>query len=168
MYVNGWEFPQMNGGYDNWWTWNGDANIRILKTIRQVVGPDNYVMCHFTPERITGWPHYQHEDSDGEPDWWHRGRQQPRRHSLAGFARTRTKTWSSSDCIGGPSVDGTTDIGDCNRIVGSPSTWGLNKKVFIAFEYSRDCARGERLSRRFSVEKKVSGWGNMGYWNGVK
>lgn len=168
LFVNGWEFPQINGSASNWWTWDGTANLRILKTIRQVVGKDNLVFCHFPPERITGWPSYQHTDNDPnhtEPGWWTAAGS-----DLDGLlwqdAPDKDEALVVSDCIGGPSLNGTTDIGDCNRIVGEPSTWGLHGKYFIAFEYSRDCDRGERLSREFSVEKKVRGWGNMGYWNG--
>jgi hypothetical protein len=165
MYVNGWEFVQINSAHDNWWTWDGDANIRILKTIRQVVGPDNYVMCHFTPERITGHPPYQHGDNGKtEPQWWHEAGS-----NLDGILYQRPPDEDEHHCvvhtIGGTDEHGT-DIGDVNRIVGNPSTWDLRDKVFIAFEYSRDLARGERLSRKFSVEPKVSGWGNMGNWNG--
>ena len=166
MFVNGWEFPQINANYSNWWTWNGDANHRLLKHIRSIVGSDRLVFCHFPPERITGWPHYQHDGGGGEPDWWHAAG-----GNLDGIlwqdSPDKDEALVVSDCIGGPSAEGTTDVGDVNRIVGEPSTWDLRDKYFVAFEYSRDCARGERLSKEFSTEKKVSGFGNMGHWNGA-
>jgi hypothetical protein len=143
-----------------YWLWSGDAQHRILQTMRQTFGPDRILGIHYTPERITGWPDYGHTDSDprGEPDWWwHAG------GTVDDILYQRAPEEPDDETVahttGGRTADGV-DIGDANRIAGA-CTWQLADKAFTAFEFSRDLARCARLRDRFDTSI-LSGNGNLG------
>jgi len=139
-----------------YFAWSGDAHLRIAQTLRQTFGSDALVYCHFTPERITGWPDYNHTSSDprGEADWWATGDKS--RH-LTGILYQRPpdepEQYTQAHTTGGTDEDGGHDIGDAERIT---HTWGINRTM-VAFEFSRDMGRSARLAKVFNPDPRLSG-----------
>jgi len=143
-----------------YWLWSGDAQHRILQTMRATFGPDRLLGIHYTPERITGWPDYGHTNTDprGEPDWWHRAGA-----TVNWILYQRSPDEADDETVahttGGRTSDGV-DIGDANRIAGA-CTWQLAGKFFTAFEQSRALARCQWLREHYDTAV-LSGNGNLG------
>jgi hypothetical protein len=154
LWCTGWEFNQIDQNSSVYWTGNGQEHLEWARTVRGLIGSDAVLYCHFSPERITGWPNYpKHDGPQDEPGWW--GRAEAFFDGLLyqrGF--DEDERFTIAHTVGGPDRDGRMDVGDALRISGGH--WGV-RRDFVCFEFARDVSRHDRLSRVFLQSPHVSG-----------
>lgn len=145
----GWEINDLGGEWGS-----GSHLLRYLDGLRAIVGVPIFV--HFTPQRWSGWPSYDGSEPDrDEVEWLVEARNR-------GVVGLLYQEWYSTD-----------EDATVSRMVEIPSPHGRRPGIagrvvdgagiaFIAFEYSRDRARGERIGARVMQHGTVSGFGNGG------
>ena len=155
LWCTGFEFAQIDQTWDGYWTGDGTEHLRWAHILRTIVGSAATIYCHFPPERITGWPNYPHHDGPQEEEgWWHAAGD-----VLDGLLYQRWPTepepFVLAHTIGGTSQDGSTDMGDAQRIAGG--AWGIHKR-FVFFEHSRDVQRHARLVAAVKDDPRIDGY----------
>jgi len=147
----GWEINDLGGEWGS-----GAREMDYLIELQIIVGMRTELAVHFTPERWSGWPSFDGSDAAKDEVAW-----------LLDAKATGVTALLYQDAWAKPEDDVVT------RMVEMPSPHGWRPGIagrvvdgaglaFVAFEYARDQARGERIGTRVMQHATVSGFGNGG------
>lgn len=151
---SGWEFNQININTPEYWCGDGTKHLEWGRFLKGLLPAGVPLYCHFSPERITGWPNYpNHDGPQDEPGWWKAD------NPFDGILYQRRPDekieFTIAHTIGGKAEDGSTDVGDAQRINGGH--WGISKR-FVFFEHSRTQQRWQQIVDRIKGDKRIDGW----------
>lgn len=156
LWCDGWEGNQIDIQWPGFWMGNGTERLAWAINLRGMLGPEAVLYVHFSPERITGWPHYpNHDGPQDEPGWWTRGAKDVYTGILYQRRPDEDERWVLAHTIGGRGADGSVDIGDAARIAGGH--WGFQRD-FVLFEFARDLDRWQRLVAAVKDHPLIKGW----------
>lgn len=156
LWCTGWEYCQIDSGRAGYWTGDGAEHLAWARELRGLIGSEATLYAHFPPPRITGYPNYpDHSGPQDEARWW---------KEAAGVIDgllyqcefEKDERFVKGNLLGGPSSDGTTDIGDVNRLRPG-GTWGVDVQV-VFFEHSRSQNRWRRLVETVGRDARLKGF----------